>query len=110
MVAGEPAEAVAAARGPSPHAPDGSGTLASYATKVALPVKGTWKNPGRGSARADIVLTDPEAGAPLLFIETDNCTEEAVLVTAKFDRYARFFQWQEKDTDGIDKPLVRTSL
>ncbi|MGW0917101.1 hypothetical protein ACWD1Z_36165 [Streptomyces sp. NPDC002784] len=27
-----------------------------------------------GSARADIVLTAPEAGVPLLFIEADNCT------------------------------------
>lgn len=53
-------------------APDGIGTLASYATEVALPVKGTWKNPVIGSARADIVLTAPEAGVPLLFIEVEH--------------------------------------
>ncbi|MEU5757017.1 replication-relaxation family protein [Streptomyces sp. NPDC047829] len=103
----EPAEAVAAARAAA-CAPDGIGTLASYATEVALPVKGTWKNPAIGSARADVVLTAPDAGVPLLFIEADNCTEEAVLIARKFDKYARFFQRQEKDTDGIEKPLWRT--
>ncbi|MFF9453572.1 replication-relaxation family protein [Streptomyces flaveolus] len=103
----EPAEAVAAARA-AVDASDGLGTLASYATEVALPVKGTWKNPVIGSARADVVLTAPEAGVPLLFIEVDNCTEEAVLIAQKFDKYARFFQRQEKDTDGIEKPMWRT--
>lgn len=39
-VAGEPAEAVAAARA-AVGAPDGIGTLTSYATEVALPMKGT---------------------------------------------------------------------
>uniref|UniRef100_UPI002F906EB1 replication-relaxation family protein n=1 Tax=Streptomyces sp. NBC_01553 TaxID=2975877 RepID=UPI002F906EB1 len=107
LVVGEPAEAVAAARA-AVDAPDGIGTLVSYATEVALPVKGTWKNPAIGSARADIVLTAPEAGVPLLFIEADNCTEEAVLIAAKFDKYARFFQRQEKDTDNVEKPLWRT--
>ncbi|MGC4987415.1 replication-relaxation family protein [Streptomyces sp. DT193] len=107
LVAGEPAEAVAAAQA-AVDAPDGIGTLTSCTTEVALPVKGTWKNPAIGSARADVVLTAPEAGVPLLFIEVDNCTEEAVLVAAKFDKYARFFLRQEKDTDGIEKPLWRT--
>ena len=68
LVAGEPAEAVAAARA-AVDAPDGIGALPSYATEVALSVKGTWKNPAIGSARADVVLTAPEAGVPLLFIE-----------------------------------------
>ncbi|MHC3455713.1 replication-relaxation family protein [Streptomyces prasinus] len=107
LVAGEPAEAVAAARAAT-DAPDGIGTLASYATEVALPVKGTWKNPAIGSTRADVVLTVPEAGVPLLFIEVDNRTEEAVLIARKFDKYARFFLRQEKDTDGFEKPLWRT--
>ncbi|MGW7613709.1 replication-relaxation family protein, partial [Streptomyces sp. NPDC054766] len=83
-------------------------TLTSYATEVALPVKGTWKNPAIGSARADVVVTAPGDGVPLLFIEVDNCTEEAVLIAAKFDKYARFFKKTEKDTDGIEKPLWRT--
>ncbi|MEU6444810.1 replication-relaxation family protein [Streptomyces sp. NPDC047046] len=107
LVAGEPAEAIAAAQAAAA-APDGIGTLASYATEVALPVKGTWKNPAIGSARADVVLAAPQAGVPLLFIEVDNCTEEAVLIAAKFDKYARFFQRQEKDTDGMEKPMWRT--
>ncbi|MEU3290555.1 hypothetical protein ABZ718_37065 [Streptomyces longwoodensis] len=29
---------------------------------------------------------------PLLFIEVDNCTEEAALAAQKFDQYARFFR------------------
>ncbi|MGW4985454.1 hypothetical protein [Streptomyces mirabilis] len=39
---------------------------------------------------------------PLLFFEVDNCTEEAVLIAAKFDKYAWFFKRKEKDTDGIE--------
>lgn len=103
----QPAEAQAAAWA-AVDAPDGTGTLTSYATEVALPVKGTWKNPAVGSARADIVVIAPEAGVPLLFIEADNCTEEAVLIGRKFDKYARFFQRKEKDTDGVEKPMWRT--
>ncbi|MFF5131086.1 replication-relaxation family protein [Streptomyces syringium] len=107
LVAGEPADAVAAALAAA-DAPEGIGTITSYATEVALPAKGTWKNPGLGSARADIVLTAPEAGVPLLFIEADNCFEDAALIAAKFDKYARFFQRMETDTDGIKKALWRT--
>lgn len=107
LVAGEPAEAVAAAQA-AVDAPKGIGTITSYATEVALPVKGTWKNPAIGSARADVVVTAPGDGVPLLFIEVDNCTEEAVLIAAKFDKYMRFFKRKEKDTDGIEKPMWRT--
>lgn len=107
LVAGEPPEAVAAARA-TVEAPKGIGTLTSYATEVALPVKGTWKNPAIGSARADVVVTAPGDGVPLLFIEADNCTEEAALIAAKFDKYMRFFQRTDKDTDGIEKPMWRT--
>lgn len=71
-------------------------------------MKGTWKNPAIGSARADVVVIAPHDGVPLLFIEADNCTEEAVLIAAKFDKYARFFKRKEKDTDGIEKPMWRT--
>ncbi|MFJ5851148.1 hypothetical protein [Streptomyces sp. NPDC092903] len=71
-------------------------------------MKGTWKNPAIGSVRADIVVTAPGDGVPLLFIEADNCTEEAVLIAAKFDRYMRLFKRQEKDTDGKEKPMWRT--
>ncbi|MET9444128.1 replication-relaxation family protein [Streptomyces sp. NPDC006610] len=103
----EPAEAVAGARA-AVEASGGIGTLASYATEVVLLVKGIWKNPAIGSARADVVLTALEARVPLLFIEVDNCTEEAVLIAQKWHEYARFFQRQEKDTDGIEKPMWRT--
>lgn len=107
LVAGEPAEAVAAAQA-AVDAPKGIGTITSYATEVGLPVKGTWKNPAIGSARADIVVVAPGDGVPLLFIEADNCTEEATLIAAKFDKYMRFFKRKEKDTDGIEKPMWRT--
>lgn len=107
LLVGQPAEAVAAAQA-AVDAPDGIGTLTSYPTEVALPVKGTWKNPAIGSARADVVVTAPGTGVPLLFIEADNCTEEAVLIAAKFDKYMRFFRRQEKDTDGKEKPMWRT--
>ncbi|MET7543582.1 replication-relaxation family protein [Streptomyces sp. NPDC005507] len=107
LVVGEPAEAVAAAQA-AVDAPKGIGTLTSYATEVALPVKGTWKNPAIGSARADVVVIAPDDDVPLLLIEVDNCTEEAVLIAAKFDKYARFFKRKERDTDGIEKPMWRT--
>ncbi|MCX4792373.1 MULTISPECIES: hypothetical protein [unclassified Streptomyces] len=72
-------------------------------------MKGTWKNPAIGSVRANGVVIAPEAGVlPLLFIEVDNCAEEAVLIAAKFDKYARFFKRKEKDTDGIEEPPWRT--
>ncbi len=38
-----------------------------------------------GCEWADIVLTAAEAGLPLLFIEADNCAEEAPIIAAKFD-------------------------
>ncbi|MGW6144824.1 hypothetical protein [Streptomyces sp. NPDC055140] len=44
LVAGEPAEAVAAAQA-AVDAPKGIGTITSYATEVALPVKGPGRTP-----------------------------------------------------------------
>lgn len=89
----------------------GIGTLSSYATEVALPVKGTWKNPVIGSARADIVVTAPDEGVPLLFIEVDNCTEEVALTTAKFDKYSAVLptggQGTPRRTPHIWPPGVR---
>lgn len=107
LVAGELAEAIAAAQ-TAVDAPDGIGTITSYATEVALPSTGTWKNPGVGGAWADIVLIAPEVGLPLLFIEADNCTEEAPIIAAKFDKYMRHFLRKAKDTDGQEKPMWRT--
>ncbi|MCX5096431.1 hypothetical protein OOK36_48385 [Streptomyces sp. NBC_00365] len=81
---------------------DGIGSITSYATEVALPATGTWKSSGVGCAWADIVLTAPEVGLPLLFIEADNRTEEAPIIAAKCDKYMRHFHRKVKDTDGQD--------
>ncbi|MCZ0210724.1 replication-relaxation family protein [Streptomyces sp. UMAF16] len=88
--------------------PDGIGTIASYWTEVPLPATGTWSAPGRGGAQADIVLTAPQDGVPLLFIEVDNCHETAEELAAKLEKYARFFRRKVKDTDGIERPMWRT--
>lgn len=100
LLDGEPAEALAAAQA-AVDAPDGLGTLASYATEVALPGTGTWTNPGKGGVQADIVLTAPEYGVPLLFVEIDNCYESAHELAGKVDRYMRFCQRMEEERDGI---------
>ncbi|MEU1670379.1 replication-relaxation family protein [Streptomyces sparsogenes] len=103
----EPAEAQAAAQA-AVDAPDGVGTIASYWTEVPLPATGTWNAPGKGGAQADIVLTAPQDGVPLLFIEVDNCHETAEEIAAKLEKYARFFKRKTKDTDGRERPMWRT--
>ncbi|MFF8960773.1 replication-relaxation family protein [Streptomyces sp. NPDC014894] len=107
LLTGEPAEAQAAARAVAGASP-GIGTIASYATEIPLPANGTWSAPGKGGAQADIVLTAPQHGVPLLFIEVDNCHETAEELAAKLEKYARFFRRKAKDTDGREKPLWRT--
>lgn len=62
LLDGEPAEAVAAARA-AVDAPDGLGTIACYATEVALPATGTWNAPGKGGAQPDIVRGREGGGA-----------------------------------------------
>jgi hypothetical protein len=104
---GEPADVLAAAQ-TAVDAPAGVDTLASYATEVALPATGTWSNPGKGGAQADIVLTAPEDGVPLLFVELDNCYESAPELAAKIDKYMRFGQRKVKDADGTERPMWRT--
>ncbi|AWT47352.1 replication-relaxation family protein [Streptomyces actuosus] len=88
--------------------PSGLGTIASYATEVALPATGTWSDPGKGGAQADIVITAPEDGVPLLFVEIDNCFESAQVLAAKIDKYMRFCQRKVKDVDGRERPMWRT--
>lgn len=88
--------------------PDGIGTIASYWTEVPLPATGTWKAPGKGGAQADLVLTAPQDGVPLLFIEVDNCHETAEELAAKLEKYARFFRRKVKDTDGKERSMWRT--
>ena len=43
-----------------------------------------------------------------MFIEADNCTEDASVIALKFDKYMRHFHRKTKDTDGQDKPMWRT--
>ncbi|MCT2588373.1 hypothetical protein LHJ74_00150 [Streptomyces sp. N2-109] len=58
QLASEPADVLATAQA-AVDAPTGLGTIASYATEVALPATGAWSNPGKGGAQADIVITSP---------------------------------------------------
>ncbi|GGU12081.1 replication-relaxation family protein [Streptomyces lateritius] len=88
--------------------PDGIGTIASFWTEVSLPATGTWNAPGKGGAQADLVLTAPQDGVPLLFIEVDNCHETAEELADKLEKYARFFRRKVKDTDGKERPMWRT--
>lgn len=106
LLAGEPDAAQAAAR--SAAAVPGVGSLAGYATEVALPASGTWARPGHGGVQADLVVTAPEDGAPLLFVEVDNCHMTAEQLAAKVSRYLRFFQRRVKDTDGVVREMWRT--
>ncbi|MBP5880785.1 hypothetical protein F3K37_42555 [Streptomyces sp. LBUM 1477] len=88
--------------------PPGLGKLRGWTTEVALPVVGTFTAPGRGSLRADAVLTAPEDGVPVLFVEVDNHTEPPAQVADKIARYRRFFQRATKDHRGRDVPLWST--
>ncbi|MFF8604114.1 replication-relaxation family protein [Streptomyces sp. NPDC015232] len=103
----DPAHVQAAAQA-AVDSPDGIGTIASFWTEVPLPATGTWNAPGKGGAQADIVLTAPQDGVPLLFIEVDNCHETAEELADKLEKYARFFRRNVKDTDGKERPMWRT--
>ncbi|MEV5687558.1 replication-relaxation family protein [Streptomyces sp. NPDC052164] len=106
-LADDPPHVQAAARA-AVDTPPGIGTIASYWTEVPLPATGTWNAPGKGGAQADLVLTAPQDGAGLLFIEVDNCHETAEELAAKLEKYARFFRRRVKDTDGRERPMWRT--
>lgn len=106
-LAKDPAEVRAAAQA-AVDGPAGIGTIASYWTEVSLPATGTWNAPGKGGAQADIVLTAPQDGVPLLFIEADNCHESAEELTDKLAKYAGFLRRKVKDTDGCERPMWRT--
>ncbi|MFE0654633.1 hypothetical protein ACFVZH_39640 [Streptomyces sp. NPDC059534] len=54
------------------------------------------------------MLTAPQDGVPLLFIEVDNCHETAEELADKLEKYARFFKRKVKDTDGKERPMWRT--
>ncbi|MFE2053905.1 replication-relaxation family protein [Streptomyces sp. NPDC059459] len=107
-LAGEPADVFAAGQAAF-DAPAGLGTIASYATEVALPATGTWANPGKGGAQADIVITAPEDGMPLLFVEIDNCFESAQVLAAKVDKYMRFCRrsgYNARSSTGFSKRIT----
>ncbi|MFH8574088.1 replication-relaxation family protein [Streptomyces sp. NPDC017993] len=72
--------------------PRGLGEIGSWATEVVLPVSGTLSTPGKNSPRADAVLTVPEAGVPVMFVEVDNGTENPVVLSRKAGRYREFFR------------------
>ncbi|WP_353963277.1 hypothetical protein [Streptomyces sp. NBC_01549] len=46
-------------------------------------------------------------GCRCCFMEADNCTEDASVIAAKFDKYMRHYRRKVKDTDGLDKPMWR---
>ncbi|GAA3043699.1 hypothetical protein GCM10017562_75600 [Streptomyces roseofulvus] len=75
---------------------------------MALPATGTWSNPGKGGAQADIVITAPEDGVPLLFVEIDNCFESAQVLAAKIDKYMRFGQ-RDGDLEFSSDPLFASA-
>ncbi|MEV0376037.1 replication-relaxation family protein, partial [Streptomyces sp. NPDC050636] len=72
--------------------PQGLGQIGSWTTEVVLPVSGTLTTPGKNSPRADAVLTAPEAGVPVMFVEVDNGTESPVVLAHKTDRYREFLR------------------
>jgi hypothetical protein len=105
LLEGEPAGVVEAARAAA--ALPGLGWLGSYVTEVHLPWTGAWSTQGKSGVQADIVVAVPDGRVPLLFVEVDNCFEEAAVLAAKFDKYARFFGRQITDTNGQDIAMWR---
>ncbi|WP_326569940.1 replication-relaxation family protein [Actinacidiphila glaucinigra] len=105
----QPAPAVQPGPRPVSARPRGLGTLRGWTTEVILPVTGTFTTPGRGSLRADAVLTAPQDQLPVLFVEVDNHTEPAAVLAGKIARYHRFFQRSlNGHRVGDDVPLWST--
>ncbi|OQQ13125.1 hypothetical protein B0675_39540 [Streptomyces sp. M41(2017)] len=102
-----PAPATATA-GPVPpaDASPGIGWVGSWSTEVPLAAPSS--RSGRAGVRADAVLTAPEAGLPVLFVEVDNCTEPPETLETKFERYLRYFRLTTKSSVGGEMPLWRT--
>jgi len=53
----------------------------------------------------DAVLTNPDAGLPMLFVEVDRNTMTPAAVAAKFDAYLEYFASTAKDGEGSERPL-----
>ncbi|MGW1617052.1 replication-relaxation family protein [Streptomyces sp. NPDC002285] len=83
----------------------GIGSISAWSTEAAHTLPGGGR---RTTVRADAVLHAPEAGAPVLLLEVDNCTESPETVAAKFDRYRRYFRLTVKGPQGRDVPVWRT--
>ncbi|MEW1569505.1 replication-relaxation family protein [Streptomyces sp. NPDC093509] len=101
----------AATTGPTPPAEPvtdvpGIGWVGSWSTEVPLAAPSS--RSGRAGVRADAVLTAPEAGLPVLFVEVDNCTEPPETLEAKFEKYLRYFRLTTKSSVGDNMPLWRT--
>ncbi|MFD6299596.1 replication-relaxation family protein [Streptomyces sp. NPDC060235] len=96
---------IAAASGPTSLAKPvtdvpGIGWGGSWSTEVPLAAPSS--RAGRAGVRADAVLTAPEAGVPVLFVEVDNCTEPPETLEAKFEKYLRYFRLTTKSSLGDD--------
>ncbi|MEE6269177.1 replication-relaxation family protein [Streptomyces diastatochromogenes] len=86
--------------------PQGLGQISSWATEVVLPVSGTQAAPGKNSPRADAVLTAPEAGVPVMFVEVDNGTENPIALSYKATRYREFFRRPVKQPTRTRNPYA----
>jgi hypothetical protein len=76
--------------------PQGLGSLLAMSTEVALPVTGTWGTPGRGAVQADLLVSAPDTGTPLLFVEVDRATMGPERVAQKVAAYQRFFERRDR--------------
>ncbi|MEU3795557.1 replication-relaxation family protein [Streptomyces fructofermentans] len=86
--------------------PQGIGCIGSWATHTPLAL--TAGREGSDTVRADAVLQAPEAGAPVLFVVVDNCTEPASTLAAKLEKYLRYFRLQTRDPHGREIAAWRT--
>ncbi|MGW2841808.1 replication-relaxation family protein [Streptomyces sp. NPDC001493] len=91
-----------------PSRPRGLGHLRGWETNVPLPVSGTFAAPERGSLYADAILTAPEDGVPVLFVEVDTHTEPAAAVAQKIMAYRTFFERTVKGHQGRETALWST--
>ncbi|MEV0126627.1 hypothetical protein AB0I16_34645 [Streptomyces sp. NPDC050703] len=106
-LASEPADVFAAAQAAF-DAPAGLGTIASYATEVALPATGTWADPGKGGAQADIVITAPR-GRGAAAVRGDRQLLRVRADPRREDRQVHaVWPAEGEDTGGKERPMWRT--
>lgn len=90
-LAGEPAEALAAAQA-AVDAPDGVGHHRLLRDRGAAARDGHLVQPRQGRRPGGHRHHRARDGVPLLFVEIDNCYESAQVLAAKIDKYIRFCQ------------------